>query len=102
MFTASAFAAPTAGAPLGATTIQRREVGPRDVLIDIAYCGICHTDIHTVRGEWGERSYPLVPGHEIAGVVAGVGAEVTRYQAGDAVGVGCMVGSCRECASCRA
>lgn len=102
MFTTSAFAAPAAGAPLGATTIQRREVGPRDVLIDIAYCGICHTDIHTVRGEWGERSYPLVPGHEISGVVAAVGAEVTRHQVGDTVGVGCMVSSCRECASCRA
>jgi uncharacterized zinc-type alcohol dehydrogenase-like protein len=102
MFTASAFAAPAAGAPLGATTIRRREVGPRDVLIDISYCGICHTDIHIVRGEWGERSYPLVPGHEITGTVMAVGAEVTRYRPGDVVGVGCMVGSCRECASCRA
>lgn len=102
MLTANAFAAPAAGAPLEATTIRRREPGPRDVLIDIAYCGICHTDIHTVRGEWGERSYPLVPGHEIAGVVAAVGAEVVKYQVGDVVGVGCMVDSCRECASCRA
>lgn len=102
MFTTNAFAAPAAGAPLAATAIQRRDVGPRDVLIDISYCGICHTDIHTVRGEWGERSYPLVPGHEIAGVVAAVGTEVTRYQVGDTVGVGCMVNSCRECESCRA
>jgi uncharacterized zinc-type alcohol dehydrogenase-like protein len=102
LFTTNAFAAPAVGAPLIPTTIQRREVGPRDVLIDISYCGVCHTDIHTVRGEWGERSYPLVPGHEIVGTVAAVGTEVTRYQAGDIVGVGCMVNSCRECASCRA
>lgn len=102
MSTTNAFAAPAAGAPLAATTIQRREVGPRDVLIDISYCGICHTDIHTVRGEWGPRSYPLVPGHEIAGVVAAVGAEVTKYQVGDNVGVGCMVNSCGKCANCDA
>lgn len=102
MFTTNAFAAPAAGAPLEATTIQRREVGPRDVLIDIAYCGICHTDIHTVRGEWGERAYPLVPGHEIAGTVTNVGTDVTRYRIGEVVGVGCMVNSCRECTSCRA
>ncbi len=102
MSTTNAFAAPAAGAPLAATTIQRREVGPRDVLIDISYCGICHTDIHIVRGEWGERSYPLVPGHEIAGVVAAVGNEVTRHRVGDVVGVGCMVNSCRECVNCQA
>jgi uncharacterized zinc-type alcohol dehydrogenase-like protein len=102
LFTTNAFAAPAAGAPLGATTIERREVGPRDVLIDISYCGICHTDIHTSRGEWPGWIFPLVPGHEIAGVVAAVGADVTRYQVGDTVGVGCMVNSCRECASCRA
>ncbi|MCN0152010.1 NAD(P)-dependent alcohol dehydrogenase [Salinispora arenicola] len=83
-------------------TIQRREVGPRDVLIDISYCGICHTDIHTVRGEWGERSYPIVPGHEIIGVVAAIGTDVTKHQVGDVVGVGCMVNSCRECVSCQA
>lgn len=102
MFTTNAFAAPAAGAPLAATTIQRREVGSQDVLIDISYCGICHTDIHIVRGEWGDRSYPLVPGHEIVGVVAAVGAEVTKYRVGDTVGVGCMVNSCRECVNCRA
>ncbi|WP_028182528.1 NAD(P)-dependent alcohol dehydrogenase [Salinispora arenicola] len=102
MYTTNAFAAPAAGAPLRAMTIQRREVGPRDVLIDISYCGICHTDIHTVRGEWGERSYPIVPGHEIIGVVAAIGTDVTKHQVGDVVGVGCMVNSCRECVSCRA
>lgn len=102
MFTTNAFAAPAAGAALAATTIQRREVGPRDVLIDVSYCGICHTDIHTVRGEWGDRSYPLVPGHEIVGVVAAIGSQVTKHEVGDIVGVGCVVDSCRECASCRA
>ncbi|NIL40164.1 NAD(P)-dependent alcohol dehydrogenase [Salinispora arenicola] len=102
MYTTNAFAAPAAGAPLRAMTIQRREVGPRDVLIDISYCGICHTDIHTVRGEWGERSYPIVPGHEIIGVVAAIGTDVTKHQVGDVVGVGCMVNSCRECVSCQA
>ncbi|ONI89745.1 alcohol dehydrogenase [Saccharothrix sp. ALI-22-I] len=101
MFTTDAFAAPAEGAPLGAASITRRDVGPRDVLIDVSYCGICHTDIHTVRGEWGPRSYPLVPGHEIVGTVAAVGAEVTRFALGDRVGVGCMVGSCGTCASCR-
>jgi uncharacterized zinc-type alcohol dehydrogenase-like protein len=102
LFTTNAFAAPAAGAPLAAATITRREVGPQDVLIDVAYCGICHTDIHTVRGEWGPRPYPLVPGHEITGTVAAVGAEVTRFALGDLVGVGCMVRSCGQCASCRA
>lgn len=102
MATTNVFAAPAAGAPLAAATITRREVGPQDVLIDVAYCGICHTDIHTVRGEWGPRPYPLVPGHEITGTVAAVGAEVTRFVPGDRVGVGCMVRSCGECASCQA
>ncbi|MBE1489740.1 NAD(P)-dependent alcohol dehydrogenase [Plantactinospora soyae] len=102
MFTTNAFAAPAEGAPLGATTITRREVGPQDVLIDVAYCGICHTDIHTVRGEWGPRPFPLVPGHEIIGTVAAVGADVSRFSPGERVGVGCMVRSCGECGSCRA
>ncbi|AUI61795.1 NAD(P)-dependent alcohol dehydrogenase [Amycolatopsis sp. BJA-103] len=101
MFTTDAFAASAEGAPLGAETITRREAGPQDVLIDVAYCGICHTDIHIVRGEWGPQPYPLVPGHEIIGTVAAVGAEVTRFSPGDRVGVGCMVRSCGECASCR-
>lgn len=101
MFTTDAFAAPAEGAPLGPASITRRDVGPRDVLIDVSYCGICHTDIHTVRGEWGPRAYPLVPGHEIVGTVAAVGAEVTRFAPGDRVGVGCMVRSCGTCASCR-
>ncbi|MGY2876250.1 alcohol dehydrogenase (NADP+) [Marmoricola sp. URHA0025 HA25] len=97
----NACAAPAAGEPLAATTIERREVGPRDVLIEIEYAGICHSDIHTVRGDWGPQPFPVVPGHEIVGIVAEVGAEVTRHQVGDRVGVGCMVNSCGECVNCR-
>jgi alcohol dehydrogenase (NADP+) len=89
-------------APLGALEIERRAIGPRDVRIDLKFCGICHSDIHFARGEWGEIPYPAVPGHEIAGIVAEVGSEVTRYEPGDRVGVGCMVNSCRECENCRA
>jgi len=83
------------------TTIDRRELGPKDVLIDIKYAGICHSDIHTAREEWGQIEYPLVPGHEIAGVVAAVGSEVTKHKVGDHVGVGCMVNSCGECENCK-
>jgi uncharacterized zinc-type alcohol dehydrogenase-like protein len=101
MLTANAYGATSPTEPLAPLTIERRDVGPHDVLIDIKYCGICHSDIHTVRGEWGEIQYPLVPGHEIAGVVAEVGSAVTRHAVGDRVGVGCMVDACRECASCR-
>lgn len=102
MSTVSAYAAPSATEPLTKTTITRRDPGPHDVAIDIKFAGICHSDIHTVRGEWGEPHYPLVVGHEIAGVVTAVGPEVTKHKVGDRVGVGCMVGSCRECRSCRA
>jgi uncharacterized zinc-type alcohol dehydrogenase-like protein len=97
---ANAYGATSPTAPLSPLTIERRDVGPRDVLIDISYCGICHSDIHHCRGEWGEIAYPAVPGHEIAGVVAEVGAEVTKHAVGDRVGVGCMVNSCGECANC--
>ncbi|ACU37831.1 NAD(P)-dependent alcohol dehydrogenase [Actinosynnema pretiosum subsp. pretiosum] len=100
MLTVNAYAAPSATEPLVPTTFERRDVGPRDVLIDIKYCGICHSDIHTVRGEWGGIEYPLAPGHEIAGIVTEVGSEVTRHAVGDRVGVGCMVNSCRECVNC--
>jgi uncharacterized zinc-type alcohol dehydrogenase-like protein len=99
--TARAVGASAADAPLAALKIQRRPVGPKDVRIDIKFCGICHSDIHFARGEWGRIHYPAVPGHEIAGIVAEVGAEVTRYAPGDRVGVGCMVNSCRECENCR-
>ncbi|PZU39453.1 MAG: alcohol dehydrogenase [Microbacterium sp.] len=102
MLTVNAYAAPSATEPLIPTTIERRDLGPRDVLIEIRYAGICHSDIHTVRGEWGEVAYPLTVGHEIVGVVAEVGSEVTRHAVGDRVGVGCMVNSCRECENCLA
>ena len=91
-----------AEAPLTSTTIERRDVGPNDVAIDIKFAGICHSDLHTVSGEWGGVSYPMVPGHEIAGVVTEVGSDVTKYQVGDHVGVGCFVDSCRECEYCLA
>ena len=97
----NAYAAPAAGEPLAPITIERREVGPNDVLIEITHAGICHSDIHTVNGDWGPQPFPVVPGHEIVGVVAEVGADVTRHQVGDRVGVGCMVGSCGECVNCR-
>ena len=102
MLTVNAWAAPSATEPLVKTTIERREVGPNDVLIEIKYAGICHSDIHTVRGEWGAITYPQVVGHEIAGFVTSVGSEVTLHKVGDKVGVGCMVNSCRECENCLA
>ena len=100
MTTVKAYASPSATEDLVATTIERREVGPHDVLIEIKFAGICHSDIHTVRGDWGPQQYPLVPGHEIAGIVTEVGSAVTKHAVGDRVGVGCMVNSCRECANC--
>lgn len=100
--TVSAYAAESATSPLKKTTIERRDVGPRDVAFDIKFAGICHSDIHTAKGEWGTPHYPLVVGHEIAGVVTEVGAEVTKYKVGDHVGVGCMVNSCQECDNCAA
>jgi uncharacterized zinc-type alcohol dehydrogenase-like protein len=102
MNTVSAYAATSATEPLTKTTITRREPGPHDVAIDIKFAGICHSDIHTVKAEWGQPNYPVVPGHEIAGVVTAGGAEVTKFKVGDHAGVGCMVDSCRECSSCKA
>ncbi len=102
MSTVAAYAAPAAKAPLERTTIERRPVGEHDVAIDIKYSGICHSDIHQAREGWGEAIFPMVPGHEIAGVVTEVGPGVTKYAVGDRVGVGCMVDSCRECHNCKA
>ena len=98
----SALAAPSAAANFQSTTIERRELREDDVEIEIAYCGICHSDVHQVRDEWGGAIFPMVPGHEIAGIVTAVGAGVTRFSAGDRVGVGCMVDSCGECEYCKA
>ncbi|WP_427006854.1 NAD(P)-dependent alcohol dehydrogenase [Pseudarthrobacter sp. H2] len=102
MLTVNAYAATSATGDLVPTTINRRNVGPHDVLIEIKFAGICHSDIHTVRGDWGPQSYPLVPGHEIAGIVTGTGSAVTRHAVGDRVGVGCMVNSCGDCVNCQA
>lgn len=102
MTTVSAYAATSATEPLTKVTINRRAPGPHDVAIQIKFAGICHSDIHTVKAEWGQPNYPVVPGHEIAGVVTAVGTEVTKHKVGDRVGVGCMVGSCGECSSCLA
>ncbi len=98
----NAYAAPAEGEPLVPITIERRDLGANDVLIEIKFSGICHSDIHTVRGEWGPKPYPLVVGHEIAGIVTALGADVTTHQIGDRVGVGCMVNSCGECKNCAA
>jgi len=86
---------------LEAMDIVRRQPGPRDVQIEIEYCGVCHSDLHTVRAEWPGTLYPCVPGHEIVGHVTAVGAEVRNFKEGNTVGVGCLVGSCRHCASCK-
>lgn len=102
MRTVNAYAAPSATEDLVPTTIERRDVGPKDVEIEIAYAGICHSDIHTVRGDWGPQTYPLTVGHEIVGVVTEIGSDVSKHKVGDRVGVGCMVNSCRECENCKA
>ena len=102
MFACTGYAAQDAEAPLAPFSFERRDPGPTDVRIEILYCGICHSDIHTVRGEWGPATYPVVPGHEIVGRVAAVGDAVTGFRPGDLAAVGCMVDSCRSCSSCRA
>ena len=96
----NAYAADAANAPLAPFSFERREVGPNDVLIDILYCGVCHTDVHQVRNEWGGSIFPMVPGHEIVGRVVEVGNHVKQFKTGDLAGVGCMVDSCQHCASC--
>jgi uncharacterized zinc-type alcohol dehydrogenase-like protein len=98
--TTKAYGAHAADKPLEPIAIERRAPGPHDVQVDIAYCGVCHSDLHTVRSEWGGTLYPCVPGHEIVGQVTAVGGQVTRFKLGDTVGVGCLVGSCQRCASC--
>ena len=100
MRTVKAYGAHSGTTPLVPLEIERRELGPHDVLIAIRYAGICHSDIHTIRGEWGDVTYPLVVGHEIVGEVEAVGAEVTKHKVGDRVGVGCLVNSCGECEQC--
>ncbi|MBH3431128.1 NAD(P)-dependent alcohol dehydrogenase [Pseudomonas alkylphenolica] len=100
MYTAIGYAAQSAIAPLAPMSFQRRSLRPDDVAIEILYCGVCHSDIHQARNEWGIAVYPLMPGHEIVGRVSAVGTQVSRYQVGDRVGVGCMVDSCQHCDAC--
>ena len=100
MVSTHAYAALNATSPIAPLELNRREVGAHDVLIEIHYCGVCHSDIHQARGEWGNSVFPMVPGHEIVGRVAQVGPEVSSYTLNDLVGVGCFVDSCRECSSC--
>ncbi|MFP2958455.1 NAD(P)-dependent alcohol dehydrogenase [Myxococcus sp. 1LA] len=96
-----AWGAPAAGQPLEAMTIDRREPGPHDVVLDVLFCGVCHSDIHQARDEWSGGIFPMVPGHEIVGRVARLGGEVTGFKVGDLAGVGCMVDSCRACNPCK-
>lgn len=96
-----AFGTQAADAPLNPLNINRRQLTAHDVEIDIVYCGVCHSDLHTARSEWGPATYPCVPGHEIVGKVISAGAHVSKFKVGDTVGVGCMVDSCRECQYCK-
>jgi uncharacterized zinc-type alcohol dehydrogenase-like protein len=102
MIPVKGYAAPKAKTPLEPFKFERREVGPNDVQIEIAYCGVCHSDIHQVRDEWGGSIFPMVPGHEIVGKITKIGDQVTKFKVGDTAGVGCFVDSCRHCPSCLA
>ncbi|AWH85503.1 hydroxyacid dehydrogenase [Flavobacterium album] len=97
---AKAFGTENTTAPLKQMTIDRRQPTAKDIEIDILYCGVCHSDLHTARNDWGGSVYPVVPGHEIVGKVTAVGSDVSRFKAGDLVAVGCMVDSCKHCSSC--
>jgi uncharacterized zinc-type alcohol dehydrogenase-like protein len=100
MLTCIGFAAQSADSPLEKFTFNRRDVGETDVQIEILFCGVCHSDLHTARNEWRDSVFPVIPGHEIVGVVTSVGSGVTKFKTGDKVGVGCLVDSCRTCAAC--
>ena len=100
MSNAIGYAAQDPSTPLAPYSFTRRDVGPNDVKIDILYCGVCHSDLHTARNEWNNTLYPSVPGHEIVGRVTAVGEAVSRFKVGDMAGVGCLVDSCRTCSSC--
>jgi len=102
MISSKGYAAVSAKSTLEPFNFHRREVGPHDVLIDIKYCGVCHSDLHQIRDEWGGSIYPMVPGHEIVGQISKVGDQVKRFKVGDLAGVGCFVDSCRTCPSCQA
>jgi uncharacterized zinc-type alcohol dehydrogenase-like protein len=100
MITSIGYAAPDSRSPLAPFRFERRDPAPHDVQLDILFCGVCHSDLHVVRSEWGRTTYPCVPGHEIVGRVTGVGSAVTKFRVGDIAAVGCMVDSCRVCPSC--
>jgi uncharacterized zinc-type alcohol dehydrogenase-like protein len=101
MYSTKSYAAPSATSPLAPFSFERRDAGPTDVQLDILFCGVCHSDLHTVRGEWGGTTFPCVPGHEIVGRVVKAGRDVKKFREGDLAAVGCMVDSCRACANCR-
>jgi len=101
MISVKGYAAQSAVSPLAPFDFSRREPRPKDVLIDILYCGICHSDLHLVRNEWGRSIYPMVPGHEIVGRVIKAGKKAKRFNAGDLAAVGCFVDSCRKCSNCK-
>jgi len=101
MTTTKSYAAQDPKTPLAPWNFERRDPGPHDVQIDILYCGVCHSDIHQVRDEWGRGIFPMVPGHEIIGRVSHIGGHVKKFKAGDLVGIGCLVDSCRECENCK-
>ncbi|GAC1384020.1 MAG: NAD(P)-dependent alcohol dehydrogenase [Hymenobacter sp.] len=101
MLPTKAYAAPAVSVPLAPFSFERRDVGPHDILIEIQFCGVCHSDLHQVRDEWGGSIFPLVPGHEIVGRITQVGDHVKSFKVGDMAGVGCMVDSCRSCPSCQ-
>src|ERR687889_2798958 len=101
MLKTDGYAAMSAATPPEPFAFERREPGEHDVLIEIQFCGVCHSDIHQARGEWGNSTWPMVPGHEIVGRVARVGPKVTKFREGDTAGVGCFVDSCRVCANCK-
>src|ERR1700761_9018601 len=102
MLATKGYAAQNATTPLGPFNFQRREPGPHDVQIEILYCGVCHSDLHQIRNEWGNSIFPMVPGHEIVGRVTAVGNHVSKFKVGELAGVGCFIDSCRECPECRA
>src|SRR5690606_5644624 len=101
MIAAKGYAAQNHTTPLAPWSFERREVGPHDVQFDIHYCGVCHSDLHQIRNDWGQGIFPMVPGHEIVGKVSKVGSEVRKFKVGELAGVGCLVDSCRTCENCQ-